>query len=196
MDMFNSDFDYKRDFIDRWNDGVKRARVWMVVLGVLLILAGGFAALAPLGLYEFIQTAAGIALIAYAVMQIASYMGTPELFRSPALVVMGVLNALLGIMLLALPAYLTAGTLVFLLGFLFIVTGIERLTFARRMRYFQLPHTGMGIATGIINLIVGIVFLLMPMVSSLVLGYLMAAYLVVGGVTVLIEAAAMRSIDA
>ena len=32
--------------------------------------------------------------------------------------------------------------------------------------------------------------------SSLVLGYLMAAYLVVGGVTVLIEAAAMRSIDA
>ena len=83
-----------------------------------------------------------------------------------------------------------------LLGFLFIVTGIERLTFARRMRYFQLPHTGMGTATGIINLIVGIVFLLMPMVSSLVLGYLMAAYLVVGGVTVLIEAAAMRSIDA
>lgn len=196
MDMFNSDFDYKREFIDRWNDGVKRARGWMVVLGVLLILAGGFAALAPLGLYEFIQTAAGIALIVYAVMQIASYMGTPEFFRSPALAVMGVLNALLGIMLLALPAYLTAGTLVFLLGFLFIVTGIERLTFARRMRYFQLPHTGMGIATGIINLIVGIVFLLMPMVSSLVLGYLMAAYLVVGGVTVLIEAAAMRSIDA
>ena len=196
MDMFNSNFAYKREFIDRWNDGVKRARGWMVVLGVLLILAGGFAALAPLGLYEFIQTAAGIALIVYAVMQIASYMGTPEFFRSPALVVMGVLNALLGIMLLALPAYLTAGTLVFLLGFLFIVTGIERLTFARRMRYFQLPHTGMGTATGIINLIVGIVFLLMPMVSSLVLGYLMAAYLVVGGVTVLIEAAAMRSIDA
>lgn len=196
MDMFNSNFDYKREFIDRWNDGVKRARGWMVVLGVLLILAGGFAALAPLGLYEFIQTAAGIALIVYAVMQIASYMGTPEFFRSPALVVMGVLNALLGIMLLALPAYLTAGTLVFLLGFLFIVTGIERLTFARRMRYFQLPHTGMGTATGIINLIVGIVFLLMPMVSSPVLGYLMAAYLVVGGVTVLIEAAAMRSIDA
>lgn len=196
MDMFNSDFDYKREFIDRWNDGVKRARGWMVVLGVLLILAGGFAALAPLGLYEFIQTAAGIALIVYAVMQIASYMGTPEFFRSPALAVMGVLNALLGIMLLALPAYLTAGTLVFLLGFLFIVTGVERLTFARRMRYFQLLHTGMGTATGIINLIVGIVFLLMPMVSSLVLGYLMAAYLVVGGVTVLIEAAAMRPIDA
>ena len=188
MDMFNSDFDYKREFIDRWNDGVKRARGWMVVLGVLLILAGGFAALAPLGLYEFIQTAAGIALIVYAVMQIVSYMGTPEFFRSPALAVMGVLNALLGIMLLALPAYLTA--------FLFIVTGVERLTFARRMRYFQLPHTGMGTATGIINLIVGIVFLLMPMVSSLVLGYLMAAYLVVGGVTVLIEAAAMRPIDA
>ena len=65
MDMFNSNFDYKREFIDRWNDGVKRARGWMVVLGVLLILAGGFAALAPLGLYEFIQTAAGIALIVY-----------------------------------------------------------------------------------------------------------------------------------
>ena len=46
-----------------------------------------------------------------------------------------------------------------------------------------------------INLLLGIVFLFMPLFSGLVLGYLVAAYLVVAGVTLIIEAAFMRRID-
>lgn len=194
MRMFDSDFDYKGDFIDRWNDNIKRVRIWMVVLGILLVIAGVVTAVTPYRLYSFIQVVTGVALAVYGVVQILAYFATPELFRNPTLVVMSVLNILLGIMLLTLPAYLTAGTLVFLLGFMFIMTGFERLAFSHKMRFFQLPRTGMGTATGIINLILGFVFLLMPMFSSLVLGYIIAAYLVVGGVTLLIEALGMRKI--
>ena len=195
MKLYDSDFDCMGDFIDRWNRRVKRARVLLVVLGVLLVIGGIAVAVAPYSLYALIQAAAAFALALYGIFEAVSYFGTPELFRSPTLIVMAILNILLGVMLMTLPAYLTASTLVFLLGFLFIVTGIERLSFSSRMRYFQLPHTGMGAATGVINLLLGIVFLFMPLFSGLVLGYLVAAYLVVAGVTLIIEAAFMRRID-
>lgn len=195
MNMFDSNFDYTGDFIDRWNGSVKRTRIWMIVFAVLLILAGVFAAAAPYSLYALIQGVASVAFLVLGIVQIGSFILTPELFRSATSVVMGVLNVLLGICLMTLPAYLTAQTLVFLLAFLFIMTGIERISFSHRMKYFQLPHTGMGMATGIINIILGVVFLLLPMVSSLVLSYIVAAYLVVGGATLLIEALAMRRIE-
>ena len=108
---------------------------------------------------------------------------------------MGVLNALLGIMLLVLPAYLTAGTIVFLLAFMFIIAGAERITYARRLRYFEVGGTGVITATGVLNIVAGVVFLLMPAFSSLVFGYVMAAYLIVGGVTLLVEGASMKPIE-
>lgn len=195
MNTFDSNRDYTGEFIDRWNASIKRTKVWMVILSLLLIVAGAFAAMAPYSLYALIQGIASAAFVVYGAVQIGSYLFTPELFRSPTMVVMGVLNLLLGIGLTALPAYITASTLVFLLAFLFIMTGIERLTFSHRMRYFQLPHTGMGTATGIINIILGVVFLALPVFSSLVLSYIVAAYLVVGGATLLIEALAMHPIE-
>ena len=125
MDRFNSDFDHVGDFVERWNASVRRTRTWTIVIGVLLVLAGIASAVAPLSIYALIQGVVAAALIAGGIGETVSYARTPELFRSPTMLVMGVLNALLGVMLLALPAYLTAGTVVFLLAFLFIISGVH-----------------------------------------------------------------------
>ena len=53
----------------------------------------------------------------------------------------------------------------------------------------------MGTVTGVINIVLGIVFILMPVFSSLVLGYLLAAYLIVGGITLFVEAFAAKRLD-
>lgn len=195
MQIFDSDFDYRNDFIDRWNERIKQAKVWMIVLGALLIITGVLSVAAPFSFYAFIQIAIGVALLFHGVGQIASYFGTPEFFRNSTLAVSGVLNALLGVLLLTLPAYLTAATLVYPLAFLFIVTGFERLSFARQMKYFQIPNATVGTVTGVINIILGIVFILMPVFSSLLLSYAIAAYLVVAGVTLLIEALSLKRIQ-
>ncbi len=195
MNAYDSNFDYRSDFIDQWNSHIKHARIWLAVLGILLIAAGVVTAFAPYDFYAFVQGFGAAALVIIGIFQIVSYVQTPEFFRSAAQIITGILNILLGIMLFALPSYLTAGTLVFLLGFLFIVTGTERITYAHRMHYFGLQHTGVGTATGIINIILGLVFVLMPLFSSLVLSYLVAAYLVVGGVTLVIESLFMSHID-
>ncbi|WP_455139942.1 HdeD family acid-resistance protein [Thermophilibacter sp.] len=195
LNRYDFDFDYADDFATRWNEGYRRARTWMVVLGVLLALVGVASALDPFSIYALVQAVIAAALIVGGASQLVSYARTPELLRSPATLVMGVLNALLGIMLLTLPAYLTAGTVVFLLAFLFIIAGAERITSARRMRYFGLPSSGVNTAVGVLNVVAGVAFLLLPVASGVVLGYVMSAYLVIGGVTLIVQGVSMRRID-
>ena len=195
MDRFNSDFDHVGDFVERWNASVHRTRTWTIVIGVLLVLAGIASAVAPLSIYALIQGVVAAALIAGGIGETVSYARTPELFRSPTMLVMGVLNALLGVLLLALPAYLTAGTVVFLLAFLFIISGAERITYARRMRYFGLPDSGLTTFTGVLNVVCGVAFLLMPAFSGVVIGYVIAAYLIVGGASLVVEGVSMRPIE-
>ena len=191
MERYDSSFDH----VERWNSGVRRARLWMILLAVALILVGMGSAVAPFGLYELIQTLVSVALVVGGVGQVVSYARTPELFRSATMLVMGVLNALLGVLLFVLPAYLTAGTIVFLLAFLFIIAGAERITTARHLRYFGVEGTGLATATGVLNIVAGVVFLLMPAFSSLAFSYVLAAYLVVGGVSLLAEALTMHPIE-
>lgn len=195
MTTYHSDFDHVGDFVERWNSGIKRARVWTLAVGVLLALAGIAAAVAPYSVYALIQGVVSAALIVGGAAQIFSYARTPELFRSPTMLVMGVLNALLGVMLLTLPAYLTAGTIVFLLAFLFVISGAERITFARRMRYFGLPDSGLTTVTGVLNIVCGVAFMLMPAVTGVVFGYVIAAYLIVCGASLIAEAISMRPIE-
>lgn len=195
MERYDSSFDHVGDFVERWNSGVRQARLWMILLAVALILVGMGSAVAPFGLYELIQTLVSVALVVGGVGQVISYARTPELFRSATMLVMGVLNALLGVLLFVLPAYLTAGTIVFLLAFLFIIAGAERITTARHLRYFGVEGTGLATATGVLNIVAGVVFLLMPAFSSLAFSYVLAAYLVVGGVSLLAEALTMHPIE-
>ena len=170
METYHSDFDHVGDFVERWNAGVRRARGWTAAVGALLVIVGLAAALAPYGIYAFVQGVVAVALVVGGVGEIFSYARTPELFRSPTMLVLGVLNALLGILLLAIPAYLTAGTIVFLLAFLFIISGAERVTFARRMRYFGLADSSLTTVTGVLNIVCGVAFLLMPAVTGVIFG--------------------------
>lgn len=195
MEHYNSDFDHVGDFARRWNAGVRRIRTWTVVAGALLVVAGIAMAVAPYGIYALIQGVAAAALVLTGVGGIGSYLRTPEFFRSTTMLVMGVLNALLGALLLVLPAYLTAGTVVFLLAFLFIISGAERIARAHRMRYFGLGGSGMDTVTGVLNVACGLVFFLMPAFSGVMIDYVLAAYLIVGGASLLVEGLSMRPIE-
>lgn len=194
MQQYDSSFDHVGDFVERWNAGVRGTRALAICLGALLALAGVASLASPFSLYAVIQAAIAVVLVAGGAAGIAAYARTPELFRSPVTLVTGILNALLGVMVLALPSYLTAGTLTFLLAFLFIASGAERLSSAHRMRYFGFEGTGVSTATGVLNIVAGVVFLVSPLFSSLVLGYLMATYLMIAGVSLIAEGIAMKPI--
>ena len=195
MQQYEYGYDRAGDLVENWNEVVRRTRGLTIALGALLLLAGVASALSPLGLYALIQAAVAASLIVGGIAGVASWAGTPRPLRSPVTLVMGVLNALLGIMLLTLPTYLTAETLALLLAALFLASGAERVAIARRMRAAGIEGAGVSLATGIVNIVAGAAFLVLPFLSSLMLVYLMAGYLVVGGASLLVEGIAMHKVE-
>ncbi len=195
MITFDPERDYIDEFIQQWNANVSRTKAGIIVLGVVLALVGVAAFVAPLSMYVFLQALIAVALIVHGVGQIAGYFQTNEMFRNGATLAAGILNALLGALVFVMPTVFTASMLVYALSFMLIINGVERISFARTMRYYRLHSSSPGIATGVLNIILGIVFLLMPFFSGLMLGYLLGAYLVVGGITLVVEGASMKKIE-
>lgn len=195
MYPYDPNHDYVSDYIDQWNRQIRATKIWMAVIGIVLVITGLASAIAPFSMYAFIQTFAAVVLITHGASHLVSYFQTPQFFRNGATLASGLLNALLGILLLALPATLTAGTIVFLLAFLLVTMGIERISFAQNMKYYQLGGSTAGMITGIVDIVLGIVFALMPLFASAAISILISAYLVVAGVALIVESLSIKRID-
>lgn len=195
MYPYDPNHDYVSDYIDQWNQQIRATKIWMAVIGIVLVITGLASAIAPFSMYAFIQTFAAVALIMHGASHLVSYFQTPQFFRNGATLASGLLNALLGILLLVLPATLTAGTIVFLLAFLLVTMGIERISFAQNMKYYQLGGSTAGMITGIVDIVLGIVFALMPLFASAAISILISAYLVVAGVALIVESLSIKRID-
>ena len=72
------------------------------------------------------------------------------------------------------------------------VFGIHKIALAHKLSWVGIQNDGWVIASGVLNIIAAVVFIVLPMVSSIMLNYMIAAYLLVGGVSLLIETAAMK----
>lgn len=195
MRFYDSDFDYAQEIIDNWNNGRKRMRTFYFILAALLILAGIATAAFPAGIFAVIQYLAAIAVIVVGIWHFVTYSSTSYYFKDSMHIISGILNILIGIMLFIMPVTLTVQVITFMLAFLLIFNGAQKLSFASRLRYFRIPHAGTLTFSGILNIILAVVFLLLPFISALALNYILCAYLVLTGIALLVEAAGMRKID-
>ena len=195
MRWFDSDFDYVQELADTWNKRQKKMRITYFILAVILIIEGILTAVYPIGIFAIIQYLAALAVIILGISEFISYASMTYHFKDPMLIITGVLNILLGIMLFFMPVVLTVQVITFLLAFLLIFNGAQRIAFASKMKYFRIPKTGFLTFSGILNIILAVIFLLLPFMSALALNYILAAYLVIMGVALLIEAAGMHKIS-
>lgn len=195
MRWFDSDFDYVQELIDTWNSRRKKMRAAYIIIAAVLLIAGVLTAVFPVGIFTVIQYFAAVAVIAVGIYHFVAFASMTYYFRDYMLLLSGILNVLIGIMLFVMPVALTVQVITFLLAFLLIFSGAEKLTLASRLRYFRIPHTGSATFSGLLNIILAVVFLLLPFVSALALNYILAAYLVITGIALLIEAAGMHKIS-
>lgn len=193
MRWFDSDFDYVQELIDTWNSRRKKMRAAYIIIAALLLIAGVLTAVFPVGIFTVIQYFAAVAVITVGIYHFVAFASMTYYFRDYMLLLSGILNVLIGIMLFVMPVALTVQVITFLLAFLLIFSGAEKLTLASRLRYFRIPHTESATFCGVLNIILAVVFLLLPFVSALALNYILAAYLVITGIALLIEAAGMKS---
>ena len=195
MRWFDSDFDYVQELIDTWNRRRKKMRTAYFIMAVVLLIAGVLTAVFPVGIFAVIQSFAALAVIIIGIYHFVAFASMTYYFKDYMLLLSGILNVLIGVMLFVMPVTLTVQVITFMLAFLLIFSGAEKLSMASRLRYFRIPHTGSLTFSGILNIILAVIFLLLPFVSALALNYILAAYLLLTGAALLVEAIGMHKIE-
>lgn len=195
MKWFDSDFDYVQELIDTWNRRRKKMRTAYFIMAVVLLIAGVLTAVFPVGIFAVIQYFAALAVIIIGIYHFVAFASMTYYFKDYMLLLSGILNVLIGVMLFVMPVTLTVQVITFMLAFLLIFSGAEKLSMASRLRYFRIPHTGSLTFSGILNIILAVIFLLLPFVSALALNYILAAYLLLTGAALLVEAIGMHKIE-
>ena len=195
MRWFDSEFDYVQELIDTWNKKRKKIRTAYFIIAAVLILAGILTAVFPVRVFAVIQYLAAAAVIVIGIYHFVAYTSMTYYFKDGMLIMSGILNILIGIMLLIMPITLTVQVITFMLAFLLIFTGAQKISFASRLKYFQIPNTGSLTFSGILNIILAVIFLLLPFVSALALNYILAAYLVITGAALFVEALGMHKLS-
>lgn len=191
---FDKKFDYVHEFIENWNKQVKRLKGIFLLIAAILCLVGVLCIFLPMEGFSLVQLLAAAALVVQGLYFLISFASSTQYFKDPMQIVMGVLNILMGILLLLSPVVLTAATFTFLFAFLLLFSGAEKIAFAAKMRYFQIMNVGLMTFSGVLNILLAVIFLALPMLSILFLNYIIAAYLIVSGVTLFAEALSMKKI--
>ena len=142
MRWFDSDFDYVQELIDTWNSRRKKMRTAYIIIAAVLLIAGILTAVFPVSIFAVMQYFAAAAVIVIGIYHFVTFASMTYYFRDYMLLLSGILNVLIGIMLFFMPVALTVQVITFLLAFLLIFSGAEKLSLASRLRYFRIPHTG------------------------------------------------------
>jgi uncharacterized membrane protein HdeD (DUF308 family) len=174
--------------------GIKRASGWSIALGLLMIVLGIIAMLAPWEFGIVIALIIGWMAIFNGVAQIIYGIRTHSGGRTVLEVILGLIYIIAGIYLLMHPVGGLLVITIFLASFL-IVYGIFALVLAFQMR--PLPGWGWVLFDAIITILLGIlIWAHWPMNSEWVVGTLFGISILVSGVTRLMMSLAIRRIGA
>lgn len=195
MRWFNGSDDYIREYVSCWNRSLQKKRVINVLAGLVLIAAGVLCVLFPVDVYQVVQWIIGGVLVFYAVFQLVEYFSMTDYFRDLMLLPIALIALLLGVASIMAPPYLSAVSVVFLGAVVLLFTGAQKISLASRLRYFRITRAYSMTFCGVISVIAALLLFIMPMVGVVLLNVMIAAFLIVSGVTLLIEAICMRKIN-
>lgn len=188
--------DYRGIMTEQWNKELKSVRTSGFIVSILLLLLGICCIIWPAPSMATMGILASIIIMALGVFEIVCYCSLPLLIRRAGTLISGILNILVGFLLLCSPAAVTLATFTYMLGFLLLIFGIDLLVFAGRLRFFDITGYGWLVFNGVMSIVAAFLFLFMPLVSAAVLNYVIAAYLLVGGITLLVETISMKELKA
>jgi uncharacterized membrane protein HdeD (DUF308 family) len=186
MNFYDNDQDYREQFRSFWNDNVKKFRTRSIIVGIILIILGVLCIVYPVDSLLVIEIIASIAMICAGVYEIVLYTKMPIYFRMGGGIVSGILNILLGILLLTSSKEAMFVTFAFIFSIEMLVVGIEEIAVYRRARFFGAEGAGWLLASGIINVVFAIVLAILPQMS-VAIGILLAIYLLAGGIMLVLN---------
>ncbi len=160
-----------------------------IIVAILMIIFGILFLVKPLITDVIAMYIATAGFIIFGVFQIVAYFRTPSDIRNGWTLANGIIFVVLGVILLASDAASMLVTFTFLLGFLALFNGITQVTSYAAFKKSGAEGSGWVLASGIINIILGIFFLISPFAAAWAIAYVLGIYLIVGGVALFAESA-------
>jgi uncharacterized membrane protein HdeD (DUF308 family) len=167
---------------------IREYKLLGIIAAIAMILFGVLFVALPLDMAYLTEIFAMCGFIVYGAFRIVSYIRTPARTRRGAWTLAnGILSVILGILIVSAPAEIVVASFAFILGFFAISGGINQIVMSGTIK----RETGMSsagvIVSGIINLVMGIFLLISPFALTAALEFVFGIYLIVGGVTLIIE---------
>lgn len=156
--------------------------ICMVVLGVLYIAW-------PIRTDIFVMYIATVGFVIYGVFQVIAYAKTESGLRNGWTLASGIIFTVLGFLLLFGGPLDMAYTFVFLMAFLALFGGITQISSYAALKKNGQPGAGWVLASGIINLVLGIFFMIAPFATAWAIAFVIGIYLIVGGIALFAESA-------
>lgn len=180
-------FDYPQELRKNWNKRLRSMRFIAGILAILMIVLGVICFLYPVKTMGYLEKCAAFLIMLIGIYGIISYYRTPLYFRQAFELLAGICNSMLGGLLLFSPASLGLSTFSFLFAMISIIIGIGLLHFASQLRFFGILETGWMIVDGFLAILLALLLMFMPMAGPMMISYLLACYLCMGGIILLIE---------
>ena len=160
--------------------------VFTVIFGLVALVSPGIALLTLVWVFGFYAILDGISAIAIGIRT----RGEPHWVWT---IIQGVVSVLAGLVALFWPG-VTALALLFVVAFWAIVLGIGEVAGAFASRRSGSKAWGWTLATGVLNVVFGIVLLIWPASGILTLVWLVGIFMLVGGVALIVLAFRVRSL--
>ncbi len=176
-------FVFKSNGPDNFNKTVKTIKI---ILSVLLIIAGIFCIINPLGTVATVETFAAICILITGGFRGIEYFSIKDpSYRNPRLLSGCVLNVLLGLLFLLLPSGFTVNFISGIITFILIVVGAFKVISALKQREQGYKGWGFVLFIGIIAIAIAVVFITMPLATDILLVVSLGVYLLFSGVSLL-----------
>lgn len=188
------DFNLYNEFEENWNKKVHSLRIIGFIVAILMIISAFFCIVYPVKSVTVVGIIAASLILVLGIYQVIDYLATVPLFRWPGSLVNAICNLLIGLLLIRLPIKITISMFAYIFGFILIINGVNKLSFAHRLKSLGIESYSWVIFTGIVNVTAAIIFVITPMMLTLVLNYIIAAYLLVDGIGLLIEIIEMKDL--
>lgn len=189
------DFNFIDEFKENWNRRMKKIKIFYFILSIAMIVVGGVSLCFPIQTFNVMKIIVAIVIIGFGIYSIANYFLSTSFFKDPFAIVHGIINILFGILIINTPSIMTALSLTFMFAFILLFYGTEKIAFSQKLRYFRIINTSTYTLSGVLNIILAIIFFILPLTSTILINYIIAFYLIVDGITLLIEAFSMKKID-
>ncbi len=187
MFLYDNNTDYRESFRQYWNNNVKKFRTGSMIAGIVMIVLGILCMVFPVETIVVIEVIASIALLAVGIAEVAAYAEAPVFVRFSGSLLNGILNIMLGVMLLSSPKEALIATYAWLFAIALLMFGISELGIKNRLQFFGMTDTGSLTFSGVLSIIVSFVLFFMPQASAAI-SIILAVYLIAAGITSIINA--------